>query len=118
MGCLSRRDSSTSSEVEYCPVLVLRCLVRDFEFFEEHGADLFRRGDGKLVPGQCVDFLLERVQSGAEVVAGLAKCFGVEAHAVLFHAGEDGQQGHFDLGNTEVTSLSTIFRGAGGRGAT
>ena len=73
------------------------CLVRDFEFFEEHGADLFRRGDGKLVPGQCVDFPLERVQSGAEVVAGLAKCFGVEAHAVLFHAGEDGQQGHFDL---------------------
>ena len=49
------------------------------------------------MPGQCVDFPLERVQSGAEVVAGLAKRFGVEAYAVLFHAGEDGQQGHFDL---------------------
>ena len=46
---------------------------------------------------ECVHFFFEGLQSRAEVVAGLLEGFGVEAHAVLFYASENGQEGHFDF---------------------
>ena len=46
---------------------------------------------------ECIHFFFEGLQSRAEVVAGLSEGFGVEAHAVLFYASENGQEGHFDF---------------------
>ena len=46
---------------------------------------------------ECIHFFFEGLQSCTKIVAGLSERFGVEAHAVLFYASENGQEGHFDF---------------------
>ena len=72
-------------------------LAGEAEILEEDGADLLRRADRELLPGQLVDLLFERVDPLAEPGADLGEPLGVELQPLALHRRQHLDQRQLDL---------------------
>ena len=67
------------------------------EILEEDCADLLRRADRELLPGQLVDLLFESVDPLAEAGADLGEALGVELQPLALHRRQHLDQRQLDL---------------------
>ena len=96
MGWASRRSSRTWREVENWAAGGFRS-GRKLQFLEKDGAELLGGVDAEFAAGVFVDGGAEGVELGGELGGGFLQELGVDLDAVLFDAGEDGDEGHLDV---------------------
>ena len=70
----------------------------EVKLFKENPAQLLRRIDQKLLSGQVVNFPLQALHGGFQVLAEAPEIILVQADAQGLHAGQNGQQGQFQAG--------------------
>ena len=77
-------------------------LGRQPQLREQDLAELLRRGDQELLPGERVDRLLQRGDLRAHPLGDLGQALEVEPHPQQLHLAQDGHERQLDLSHQRL----------------